>query len=146
MLHPYRGILPTVLRGDVAAIRIGARTNIQDGCVVHATEGISKTTVGDDVTVGHRAILHGCTVGDRSLIGMGATVLDNAEIGEECLVGASSLVTVGSKFPPRSMIMGAPAKLTRPLTELEIEMVRAAAAHYVEQARAHRESRAGALR
>ena len=107
------------LRADVASIRIGARTNVQDGAVVHVDEGVD-CVIGDEVTVGHGAIVHACTVGDRCLVGMGAIILDRAEIGEECIVGAGALVTQGKKFPPRSMILGSPAKAVRELSAEEV--------------------------
>ena len=110
-----------VLRGDCFPIRIGARTNVQDGSVIHVTGGKAATTIGNDVTIGHMALLHGCTVGDRCLIGMGSVILDNAVIGDETLVAAGSLVAPGAKFPPRSMIMGRPAKLLRTLRDGDLE-------------------------
>lgn len=126
-----------VLRGDVQPIRIGARTNVQDGAIVHATSGRTPTTVGDDVTVGHRAILHGCTVGDASLIGMGAIVLDDAVIGRECLVGAGALVTSGTVVPDGSLVVGSPAKVRRALTDEERAALHTSAAHYVDNALLH---------
>ena len=103
-----------VLRGDNDLISIGARSNVQDGAMIHTDRG-QPVTVGSDVTIGHHAILHGCTVGDGSLIGMGATILNGAKIGRGCIVGANALVTEGKVFPDGSMIMGAPAKVTREL-------------------------------
>lgn len=126
-----------VLRGDCFPIRIGARTNIQDGSVVHITGGKSPTTVGDDVTVGHMALLHGCTVGHRCLIGMGSVILDDAIIGDESLVAAGSLVAPGAKFPPRSMIMGRPAKLLRPLRDGDLEWMLEAGRLYVGYAKTY---------
>lgn len=122
------------IRGDVERIRVGARTNIQDGSVVHVTGGRASTTIGDDVTVGHLALVHGCTVGDRCLVGMGSIILDGAEIGEECLVAAGSLVAPGTKIPPRSVVMGRPGRVVRSVTPADLEMMREAAAHYVERA------------
>ena len=119
-----------VIRGDNEPIRIGARTNIQDGAVLHSDLG-SPLTIGDDVTVGHRAILHGCTVGDGSLIGMGATVLNGARIGRGCLVGANALVSEGKEFPDGSLIVGAPAKVVRELGPGVAERLLASAAGYV---------------
>jgi carbonic anhydrase/acetyltransferase-like protein (isoleucine patch superfamily) len=107
------------LRGDHGAIRIGPRTSIQDGAVAHGTERISEVDVGADCTVGHRAILHGCTVADHVLVGMGAILLDNCELGEWTIVGAGSLVTARKKFPPGVMILGSPAKVVRDLTDDE---------------------------
>jgi len=120
-----------VLRGDVMPIRIGARTNIQDGAVVHVTGGEAKTTVGDDVTVGHLALLHGCTVQDGVLVGMGSVILDGAVIGAESTVAAGSLVVPGTIIPPRSMAMGRPAKVVRALTDADLERSRTAARLYV---------------
>jgi carbonic anhydrase/acetyltransferase-like protein (isoleucine patch superfamily) len=120
-----------VIRGDVFPIRFGARTNVQDGSVVHVTGGKAKTTVGDDVTIGHMVLLHGCTVHDRCLIGMGSIVLDGAEIGEECLIGAGSLIAPGTKIPPRSMVLGRPGKVVRPLSDADLAMVREAGRLYV---------------
>jgi gamma-carbonic anhydrase len=127
-----------VIRGDVFPIRFGARTNVQDGSVVHVTGGQAATTIGDDVTIGHMVLLHGCTVGSRCLIGMGSIVLDNAEIGDECLVAAGSLVAPRTVIPPRSMVMGRPAKVVRPLGEKDLAMVREAGALYVGYARTFR--------
>lgn len=109
----------TVLRGDNGAIAIGARSNVQDGSVVHATLGISTTTVGAQVTIGHRVVLHGCTIGDDCLIGMGSIILDGAEIGPGSFVAAGSLVTPNKKFPPNSFILGSPAKRMRDVNEVE---------------------------
>ena len=119
-----------VLRGDNEPITIGARTNIQDGAMLHADPGI-PLTIGDDVTVGHHAILHGCTVGSNSLIGMGATLLNRARIGANCIVGANALVTEGKEFPDFSLIVGAPAKAVRVLDPSVAEQLRTSAAHYV---------------
>jgi carbonic anhydrase/acetyltransferase-like protein (isoleucine patch superfamily) len=129
-----------VIRGDVFPIRFGARTNVQDGSVVHVTGGKAKTTVGDDVTIGHMVLLHGCTVGDRCLVGMGSIVLDGAEIGEECLIGAGSLVAPGAKIPPRSMVLGRPGKVVRALSETDLAMVREAGRLYVGYAKTFRSS------
>lgn len=123
-----------VLRGDNEPIIIGSDTNIQEHTVMHTDMGF-PLTVGKGCTVGHRAILHGCTVGDNSLIGMGATVLNGAKIGENSLVGAAALVTEGREFPDNSLIVGSPAKAIRTLDDKAIEMLRWSAAHYVENAR-----------
>ncbi len=123
-----------VLRGDNEWITLGARSNVQDGSVLHTDMG-SPLTLGDDVTVGHQAMLHGCMVGDGSLIGIQAVVLNGARIGKACLVGAGALVTEGKEFPDGSLIVGSPAKLLRPLTEQELARMARGAAHYVENAR-----------
>jgi carbonic anhydrase/acetyltransferase-like protein (isoleucine patch superfamily) len=128
-----------VMRGDIGSIRIGARTNIQDLACVHLTSGISTTVVGSDVTVGHGAILHGCTVGDRCLIGMGSVLLDNVEIGADSLVAAGSVVAPRTKFPPRSLVRGSPARLVREVTAEEAAMGIDGARHYLENARRFRE-------
>jgi len=125
----------TVVRGDVMAIRVGARSNIQDGTVVHVTSGKFGTTIGDDVTIGHGAIVHACTVEDGCLIGMGSTILDGARIGRGSLVGAGALVTPGTVIPPGSLVLGAPARVKRPLNAAEREQIATGAAHYVELAR-----------
>ncbi len=158
MLHSFRGIAPqpapdvwaaesaqiigdvsiesgasiwygAVLRGDQGHIHIGKRTNIQDNCVLH-----SSVTVGDGVTVGHGAILHGCTVEDGALIGMGAIIMDGCVIGSGSLVAAGALVTKSKQIPPHSLVMGAPAKVVRELTDEEIEMNANSAAEYLEEA------------
>ncbi len=127
-----------VIRGDVFPIRFGARTNVQDGSVVHVTGGRAATTVGDDVTIGHMVLLHGCTVGNRCLIGMGSIVLDGAEIGDECLIAAGSLVAPRTVIPAGSMVMGRPAKVVRPLKDADLAMVREAGALYVGYAQTFR--------
>ncbi len=127
-----------VIRGDVNTVRIGARTNIQDQAVVHVTGGTHPTVIGDDVTVGHQAVLHGCTVRDRCLIGIGAIVLDGAVVGEEAMVGAGALVPPGMVVPPRALVMGAPARVRRMLGDAEVDGLRASAAHYVEYAARYR--------
>ena len=117
-------IWPTaVLRGDSGAIRIGARANIQDGAVAHATSGLSETHIGAETTVGHRAILHGCTVGSRCLVGMGSILLDGVHIGDDSFVAAGSLVPPNRVFEPRSFILGSPAKRIREVTESEMEWI-----------------------
>jgi gamma-carbonic anhydrase len=127
-----------VLRGDVVHIRIGAGSNIQDLSVVHGTGPNDHAIVGQDVTVGHRAIIHGCTIEDGCLIGMGATVMDGARIGEGSLVGAGALVTPRTVVPPRSLVLGAPAKVVRPINAREAEMAAFSAAHYVQLAAEYR--------
>src|SRR4051812_33686966 len=124
----------TVLRGDVMPIRVGARTSIQDGTVVHVTSGFSGTTIGDDCTIGHAAIIHACTVEDFCLIGMGSILLDGVVIGRGSLVGAGALVTPGTIIPPGSLVLGSPAKVKRPISEKEREQIDYGAKHYVELA------------
>jgi carbonic anhydrase/acetyltransferase-like protein (isoleucine patch superfamily) len=120
-----------VIRGDVNTIRIGDRTNIQDGTVVHVMRGTHATRIGSDVTVGHAAVLHGCTIHDRVLIGMGAMLLNGAEIGEDSIVAAGTLVPEEKKFTPRSLLMGRPAVLKRALTDAEVSTIRDYADRYV---------------
>ncbi|MBX3229912.1 MAG: gamma carbonic anhydrase family protein [Labilithrix sp.] len=127
-----------VLRGDVFPIRIGARTNVQDNAVVHVTNGRAATTIGDDVTIGHSAIIHGCTVGNRCLVGMGSTVLDNAVIEEDVFVAAGSLVPPGARIESGGMAIGRPAKRVRPLNDMDRMEVAGAAALYVQYAQDHR--------
>ena len=122
------------VRADTETISIGEGSNIQDGSVMHADHG-KPLTVGKHVTVGHMVMLHGCTIGDESLIGIGAVVLNGAKIGKNCLVGAGSLVTEGKEFPDGSMIMGSPAKVVRELTPEQIQGLRLSAQHYIENAR-----------
>ena len=124
----------TVIRGDTDTISIGRGSNIQDGSVLHADRG-QPLSVGENVTVGHQVILHGCTIGDESLIGIGAVVLNGARIGRNCLVGAGALVTEGKEFPDGSMILGSPAKVVRTLSPEQIEGLRRSAKHYIENAR-----------
>ena len=124
----------SVVRGDTETISIGEGSNIQDGSVLHADHG-KPLTVGKHVTVGHQVMLHGCTVGDESLIGIGAVVLNGAVIGKNCLVGARALVTEGKTFPDGSMILGSPAKVVRQLSPEEIEGLRRSAQHYVDNAK-----------
>ncbi|KXK00919.1 MAG: carbonic anhydrase/acetyltransferase [Acidobacteria bacterium OLB17] len=122
----------TVVRGDVNHIRIGARTNIQDNSVIHVTGGTHPTILGDEITAGHRVLLHGCTVENRCLIGMGAILMDGVHVGEECLIGAGSLLTPGTIVPPRSMILGSPARVKRELTEDEIAFLDRSWRNYTE--------------
>jgi gamma-carbonic anhydrase len=160
MLVAYRGILPAVaadafvaptativgdvqvgsesgiwfgviLRGDVHSIRIGRRTNLQDGTIVHVTSGTHPTVIGDGVTVGHGVRLHGCTIADGCLIGIGAIVLDGAVIGEQAMVAAGSVVVPGTIVPPRSLVIGSPARVKRSLSETEGEQLRLLAERYV---------------
>ncbi|MDP2742484.1 MAG: gamma carbonic anhydrase family protein [Hydrogenophaga sp.] len=123
----------STVRGDNDPITIGCGSNVQDGCVLHSDAGM-PLTIGENVTIGHQVTLHGCTIGDETLIGIGSTVLNGAKIGRHCLVGAGSLVTEGKVFPEGSMIMGRPAKVVRELTPEQIEGFRWSARHYVENA------------
>jgi carbonic anhydrase/acetyltransferase-like protein (isoleucine patch superfamily) len=160
MLRPFRGIFPhvdptvyidesaqvigdvrigaessvwmnVVIRGDVNEIRIGSRTNIQDGTIVHVMRDTHPTRLGDDVTVGHAAVLHGCTIEDRCLIGMGAMLLNGAVIGADSIVAAGTLVTEGTVVAPRSLVMGRPGKVKRALTDEEVASIRDYAERYV---------------
>ena len=168
MLRPYRGRMPVVhatafvdesaqvigdveigpessvwmnvvIRGDVNTIRIGARSNVQDGCVVHVMHGTHPTRIGDDVTIGHAAVVHGCTVGNRVLIGMGAILLNGVEVGDDSIVAAGSLVPERTRIPPRSLVMGSPAKVRRPLTDEEVASILEYAANYVRYKEDYRE-------
>ena len=120
------------IRGDVNAIRIGARTNIQDNCTIHVTHHDWATTIGENVTIGHGAIVHGCTVGNGALIGMGSRVLDGAVVGESALVGAGALVPEGMQVPPRVLVVGVPARVRRPLTDDELAHLERSWKNYVE--------------
>lgn len=160
MLRPYRGVLPrvhpsafidqsaqvigdveigeessiwmcAVLRGDVHAIRVGRRTNIQDGTIVHVMTGTHPTTIGDHVTIGHGAIVHGCTIESQCLVGMGAILLDGAHIGSGSVVAAGTLIVENVRVPPKSLVMGRPGKVKRLLTRAEIEDIQAYADRYV---------------
>jgi carbonic anhydrase/acetyltransferase-like protein (isoleucine patch superfamily) len=128
----------SVVRADVHAIRIGSRSNLQDGCVLHVTRDRFACVVGDEVTVGHRAVVHGCRVGDGALIGIGAIVLDGAEVGAGALIGAGSVVTPGTRIPERWLAVGIPARPVRELGADEIAEQRARALAYVDTARRHR--------
>lgn len=121
----------SVIRGDYGVISIGDRSNIQDGSVVHVDEQY-PTVVGDDVTVGHRCIIHGCTIEDRVIVGMGSTIMNGAKIGQDSIVGANSLVTERKEFPPGSLIMGSPAKVIRALTNEEKQSILVNAHEYVQ--------------
>ena len=120
-----------ILRGDNDPIILGENSNIQDNSVCHTDDGM-PLIIGDNVTVGHKVILHSCTVGNNSLIGMGSTVLNKAKIGNNCLVGANALVTEGKEFPDNSLIVGSPAKVKRELTDMEKKIIELSALHYVE--------------
>lgn len=123
-----------VIRADNTPIPIGARSNIQEGAMLHSDPG-APLTVGEDCTIGHHAILHGCTLGNRVLIGMGATVLNRAFIPDDCIVGANALVTEGKTFPPGSLIVGSPARAVKELDERAIAGLKVSAAHYVQNGR-----------
>ncbi|HYE41212.1 MAG TPA: gamma carbonic anhydrase family protein [Ramlibacter sp.] len=125
-----------VVRGDTERIRIGSNSNIQDGSVLHADAGV-PLTIGDNVTVGHQVMLHGCTIGEGSLVGIQAVVLNNARIGKNSIVGAGSVVTEGKEFPDNSLIVGAPAKAIRTLDAAQIAQFQQIPQHYVENARLH---------
>ncbi len=135
-----------VVRGDVNWIKIGKRTNIQDLSMLHVHRNNRPLTIGDEVTVGHRVMLHGCTIGDRCLIGMGATVMDGAVIGEECIIGAGAMVTEDVVIPPRSLVIGMPGKVKRPLTEKELAYLKKSADNYVNDSREYRAYLAGPSR
>lgn len=131
----------TVIRGDVHRIRIGQRTNVQDLCLVHVSKDRFATTLGDDVTVGHHVTLHGCTVGSRVLVGMGAVLMDGVEVGDDCLIAGGALLVPGTKIERGMLAVGSPAKAKRPLTEAERAWLRESAANYVDYARLYREGR-----
>jgi len=120
-----------VVRGDVHWIRIGARSNVQDGSVVHVQHRTHPTTIGDDVTIGHAAVIHGCTVADRVLIGMGAILLNGVTVGEGSIVAAGTLLTEGTVVPPRSLVMGSPGKVKRQLADVEVALILQYSERYV---------------
>src|SRR5262249_60432999 len=122
----------TVMRGDVHSIRVGRRTNIQDGSVVHAMSGTYPTRIGDNVTIGHAAVIHGCVIDDQCLIGMGAILLNGVHVGSGSIVAAGTLLVEGQKVPPRSLVMGSPGKVKRLLTQAEIAGIQQYADHYGE--------------
>jgi carbonic anhydrase/acetyltransferase-like protein (isoleucine patch superfamily) len=126
-----------ILRGDTERITLGRNTNVQDGTVIHCDHGY-PVTLGDDVTVGHQVMLHGCTIGEGSLVGIKAVVLNGAKIGKHCLVGAGALVTEGKEFPDGSMILGSPAKVVKMLSPEQIEGLKRSAAHYVQNAQRYK--------
>jgi carbonic anhydrase/acetyltransferase-like protein (isoleucine patch superfamily) len=160
MLRPYRGVLPrihpsayiddsaqvigdveigeessvwmcVVIRGDVHRIRIGARSNVQDGTVVHVMKDTHATTIGDDVTIGHAAVVHGCTIENQCLIGMGAILLNGAHVGTGSIVAAGTLIPEEVKIPPRSLVMGSPGKVRRTLTDADVAEIQMYADRYV---------------
>jgi carbonic anhydrase/acetyltransferase-like protein (isoleucine patch superfamily) len=122
----------TVVRGDMHHITIGARSNIQDNSVIHVTTDISPTRIGDEVTVGHNAIIHGATIEDRCLIGMGSIIMDDVVVGEGSIVGAGAVVPPNMIIPPRSLVVGLPAKIVRQTTDEELEMIIERAQHYID--------------
>ncbi len=122
----------TVVRGDVNYIRIGRGTNLQDGTVIHVNRRGEPTILGDFVTVGHAARLHGCRIASNCLIGIGAIVLDGVEIGEESLIAAGSLVAPGTKIPPRSLVMGSPARVRRAIADQDLDLIHRSALNYIQ--------------
>lgn len=121
-----------VIRGDNERINIGDYTNVQENAVIHTDAGI-EVNIGDYVTIGHLAMLHGCTIGENSLIGIGAVVLNNAKIGKNCIIGAKALVTEGKEIPDNSLVMGAPAKVVKTLSDAQVAMLKMSALHYAEK-------------
>jgi carbonic anhydrase/acetyltransferase-like protein (isoleucine patch superfamily) len=124
--------MAVVVRGDVNRIRIGRRSNVQDGTVVHVMKDTHATTIGDDVTIGHAAVIHGCTIEDRCLIGMGAILLNGAHVGRDSIVAAGTLVVERMQIPARSLVMGSPAKVKRTLTDEEVASIQKYADRYVQ--------------
>ncbi len=131
----------TVIRGDVNPITIGKRTNIQDLSMVHVLKDRYATVIGDDVTVGHHVVLHGCRLGDRILVGMGAILMDDVEVGDDCVIAAGALLTPGTRIPPGSLVLGSPAKVKRPLEAKERAWLLESSHNYVTYSREHRASR-----
>lgn len=127
-----------VIRCDNEPIKIGAQTNIQDNSVLHSDPG-SPLSIGDGVTVGHKAMLHGCTIGDNTLIGIGATILNNTVIGKNCIIGAHTLIAEGKTIPDNSLVVGAPGRVIKTLGEPQVQMLKASAMHYVENAKKFRD-------
>jgi len=127
----------TVIRGDDAPVRIGCYTNIQDGSVVHVQDAARPTTIGDYVTAGHNVILHGCTIGDNCIIGMGAIILTGAKIGDNCIIGAGTVIGESKEIPPGSLVVGVPGRIIRTVGEADIADIRASARHYYETALAY---------
>ncbi len=132
-----------VVRGDVFHIRIGDRTNVQDGTVIHVTNGTHATILEDEVTIGHNVTLHGCHVERGSLIGIGSIVMDGVRVGAQSLVAAGSLLTPGTEIPPRSLVMGSPARVKRPLTDEEVTSLEVFWKNYIEYTRRYLKERAG---
>jgi carbonic anhydrase/acetyltransferase-like protein (isoleucine patch superfamily) len=125
------------LRADVNWIRVGEGTNVQDNTVVHVTHGTAPTDIGAHVTIGHGAIIHGCTIEDEVLVGMGATILDHAELGRHSIVGAQALVTKNTEIPPRSLVLGQPAEVVREVTDEEVEAIQEGAENYLRYSAVH---------
>jgi carbonic anhydrase/acetyltransferase-like protein (isoleucine patch superfamily) len=127
-----------VIRADDGSIIIGERCSIQDNSTIHLYEGF-PVVIEDDVTIGHNVILHGCKVGKRSIVGMGSTLLDNVEVGEECIIGANTLLAGGIKIPPRSLVLGSPGKVVRELTDKDLQMLEMSSDHYVQKGKEFKE-------
>ena len=127
----------TVLRGDNDPITIGENSNIQDNCVLHTDVGM-PLTIGRDVTVGHMVMLHGCTVGEETLIGIGSIILNGAKIGRNCIIGANSLIPEGKEIPDNSLVMGAPGKVVKEVSDHQIQVIKMSAVHYVENWKRHK--------
>ncbi|HZP91334.1 MAG TPA: gamma carbonic anhydrase family protein [Burkholderiales bacterium] len=127
----------TVIRGDNDLITLGEGSNVQDGCVLHTDEGV-QLTIGSNVSIGHHATLHGCSIGDGSLIGIKATVLNNARIGKHCLIGAHALITEGKEIPDRSLVVGAPGRVIRQLSDEEVAVLQWNAEHYIKNFRRYK--------
>ncbi len=127
----------TVIRGDNDLITVGEHSNVQDGSVLHTDPGI-PLTIGSDVTVGHMVMLHGCTIGDNTLIGIGSVILNGAKIGKNCIIGANSLIAEGKEIPDGSLVMGSPGKVVRELNPAQMQMNKMSAMHYVENARRYK--------
>lgn len=135
LVGPQSSVWPnTTLRGDDGTIWIGARTSIQDGTVIHATERLSENRIGDQVTVGHNCTIHGATIGSDCIIGMGSILLDNVVVGDHCLIGAGTLLTQGTKIPPYSLVLGSPGKVVRRLSDEQVSWIEYSWKRYVEQA------------
>lgn len=128
-----------VLRGDNDPITVGENSNIQDGSVLHTDVGC-PLTIGKDVTVGHMVMLHGCTIGDETLVGIGSTILNNAKIGKNCIIGAHTLIPEGKVIPDNSLVMGAPGKVIKQVSDHQVQVIRMSALHYVENWKRHRET------
>jgi len=128
-----------VIRGDVNTISIGSRTNVQDHSMLHVTRKTAPLKIGSEVTVGHRVLLHGCTIGDRVLVGMGSVVMDGAVVENDCVIGAGSLITQGKRFPSNSLIMGSPAKVIRELKPEELAFLKQSAKNYVQDGKEYME-------